>query len=546
MCRFACHTRELAEGYTAPPGKASESRKPAPFGLSCVPFPFVAYLLGMNMPPSCWRPLESCDADFLRDESRRTGRAAHIAFPDGEDGLAAVLAHARAHAIPLTVQGARTGITGGAVPDGGAILNLSRMARIAPAPPDPVTGAPRLSAEPGATLAAIRAACPPGWFFAPDPTEPSASIGGMFACNASGALSYLYGPVRPSVAAARILLEDGTLLDLERGRDRLRGLRLDLPGGRALDLPSLPPRPAVKNAAGYFLEPDMDALDLFIGAEGTLGILAGATLVLRPAPAVRWALLAFPGDTPAEAAAAVQALRRAFRTDAPPARLAALEYFDARALAFLRARTDDPVARSAPPSRSALYAEFHAPSADAAEAALLLAADTLEAAGTDPDGTLIADTSPSLARFKTFRHALPESVNALISERRRAHPAIVKLGSDMSVPDDRLEDVLDLYRTALDASSLDYVVFGHIGDNHLHINILPRDEADMVAGRALYDGFANRVVAWGGSLSAEHGIGKAKTGLLRRMYPPSALAAMSRIRDTLSPLRLLNPANLGI
>ena len=116
----------------------------------------------------------------------------------------------------------------------------------------------------------------------------------------------------------------------------------------------------------------------------------------------------------------------------------------------------------------------------------------------------------------------------------------------MSVPDEHLEDVLDLYRTALDASSLDYVVFGHIGDNHLHINILPRDEADMVAGRALYDGFANRVVAWGGSLSAEHGIGKAKTGLLRRMYPPSALAAMSRIRDTLSPLRLLNPANLGI
>ena len=314
MCRFACHTRELEEGYTAPPGKASESRKPAPFGLSCVPFPFVAYLLGMNMPPSCWRPLESCDADFLRDESRRTGRAAHIAFPDGEDGLAAVLAHARAHAIPLTVQGARTGITGGAVPDGGAILNLSRMARIAPAPPDPVTGAPRLSAEPGATLAAIRDACPPGWFFAPDPTEPSASIGGMFACNASGALSYLYGPVRPSVAAARILLEDGTLLDLERGRDRLRGLRLDLPGGRSLDFPALPPRPAVKNAAGYFLEPDMDALDLFIGAEGTLGILAGATLVLRPAPAVRWALLAFPGDTPAEAAAAPSA-----PTPRPPA-----------------------------------------------------------------------------------------------------------------------------------------------------------------------------------------------------------------------------------
>lgn len=516
------------------------------FGLSCVPCRFVAYLLPMNTSPSCWHPIESGDADFLRDESRRTGHAASIAFPSSGDELAAVLGYARAHAIPLTVQGARTGITGGAVPDGGGIVNLSRMARVAPASPDPATGAPRLFAEPGATLSAIRDACPSGWFFAPDPTEPSASIGGMAACNASGALSYLYGPVRPSVAAARILLEDGTLLDLERGRDRLRGLRLELPGRGDADLPALPPRPAVKNAAGYFLEPDMDILDLFIGSEGTLGILAGATLRLLPAPAERWALLAFPGDTPAEAAAAVQALRRAFRADTPPARLAALEYFDARALAFLRARTDDPVARSAPSSRAALYAEFHASSADAAEAALLLAADTLEAAGTDPDGTLIADNATSLARFKTFRHALPESVNALISERRRAHPAIVKLGSDMSVPDDRLEDVLALYASGLAASGLEHVVFGHIGDNHLHINILPRDEADMAAGRALYDGFAERIVSWGGSLSAEHGIGKAKTGLLRRMYPPSALAAMSRIRDTLSPLRLLNPANLGI
>ena len=500
----------------------------------------------MNTPPPCWRPIAPGDADFLRDESRRTGTADHIAFPSSEAELAACIAHARAEHIPLTVQGARTGITGGAVPDGGAILNLSRMKHFAPAPPDPATGAPRLYAEPGATLAEIRTACPPGWFFSPDPTETTASLGGMFSCNASGALSFLYGPVRPSVAAARILLEDGTLLDLARGRDRLRGLRLDLPGNRTLDLPPLPPPPAVKNAAGYFLEPDMDTLDLFIGAEGTLGILAGATLLLRPAPAERWALLAFPGDTPADAAAAVQALRNAFRTDAPPARLAALEYFDARALDFLRARIDDPVARSAPPSRAALYAEFHAPSADAAESALLLAADTLENAGTDPDGTLIADTPSALARFKTFRHALPESVNALIGERRRAHPSIVKLGSDMSVPDNRLADVLALYADGLAASGLEHVTFGHIGNNHLHINILPRDDADMDAGRALYRDFATRIVAWGGSLSAEHGIGKSKTDLLRQMYPAPALASMSRIRTLLSPLHLLNPSNLGL
>ena len=503
----------------------------------------------MNIPiPSCLRPATPDDAIRFRDESRRSGTADYLAFPATEADIAAVLAHARAASLPVTPQGARTGITAGAVPRGGIALDFARMKRIAPAPPDPATGAPRLLAGPGATLAEIRAACPPGWFFSPDPTEPSASIGGMFACNASGALSYHYGPVRASVAAARILLEDGTLLDLARGRDRLRGLALDLPRRPApAVLPALPPRPRVKNAAGYYLEPDMDILDLFIGSEGTLGILADATLQLRPAPPVRWALLAFPdGADPDATAAAVETLRDAFRAPGAPACLAALEAFDARAMAFLRARTDDPVARSAPPGRAALYAEFHASAPDAAEAALLQATDLLAAAGTDPASALAADTSDQLARFKTFRHALPESVNALLDERRRTHPSIVKLGSDMAVPDSRLRDVLRLYRDGLDASGLEHVVFGHVGDNHLHINILPRDDADMAAGAALYRDFAARIAGWGGSLSAEHGIGKAKTSLLRQMYPAPALAAMTRIRDILSPLRLLNPDNLGI
>ena len=116
----------------------------------------------------------------------------------------------------------------------------------------------------------------------------------------------------------------------------------------------------------------------------------------------------------------------------------------------------------------------------------------------------------------------------------------------MSVPDDRLGDVIRLYEDGLSASGLECVVFGHIGNNHLHINILPRDEADMATGTALYRDFAAQIAAWGGSLSAEHGIGKAKTSLLRQMYSPSAMAARSRIRDFLSPLRLLNPDNLGI
>lgn len=496
--------------------------------------------------PPILRPCGPDDVDYLRDESRRIGHAEAISFPSCEAEIAEALSWARHAACPVTLQGSRTGITGGAVPAGGLILNLSRMNSIRPAEANPIDEAPRLWAGPGTTLDALRAACPSGWFFSPDPTETSASIGGMIACNASGALSFRYGPTRDSIDALRLLLEDGTPLELRRGRDRLQGLTLTLPNRPPLPLPELPPSPAVKNAAGYTLHSGMDALDLFIGSEGTLGIVTEALLHLRPAPAERWALLAFPA-TPADAAAAVETLRRTFRvvTPPPPAALAALEYFDAHSLDLLRHR-EDPIALQSPPGHVALYAEFHADTPAAAEVALLQAADILSAHHTDPDSALPADTPSALAHFKTFRHALPESVNALIDERRRIHPALVKLGSDMSVPDARLADVMHLYQTSLDASGLEYVIFGHIGDNHLHINILPNTPDDLTRGRALYRQLADTICAWGGSLSAEHGIGKAKTDLLRRMYSPDALQAMTRIRDMLAPLRLLNPANLSI
>ncbi|MGB4047832.1 MAG: FAD-binding oxidoreductase, partial [Kiritimatiellia bacterium] len=238
-------------------------------------------------------PLQPEQMDYLRDESRHTGRAAQIAFPRTEADVSAILAEARRARLPVTLQGARTGVTGGAVPDGGLILNLSQMNQI-------LDAGETLRVQPGVTLQTIRQALPSGRAFTPDPTETTASIGGMVACNASGANSFLYGPTRNHVAALRVMLANGECLELRRGRDQARSTNFTL-GSVAGTLPSLP-RPAVKNAAGYFVEPDMDLLDLFIGAEGTLGIITEVTLRLLPAPAAIWGLMAFLPGT----AAAVQ------------------------------------------------------------------------------------------------------------------------------------------------------------------------------------------------------------------------------------------------
>ena len=477
-------------------------------------------------------------ADCLRDESRRTGSAAGIAFPRTEAEVVAALAAARAARQTLTVQGARTGVSGGAVPEGGLILNLSRMDKIL------AVAAPEMRVQPGATLAAIRAAVPPGFYFAPDPTEPSASIGGMISCNSSGALSYLHGPTRNHILGLRVALPSGDLLDLRRGRDKARGRRFAL-GPLAGEFPLLR-RPAVKNAAGYFIDPDMDLVDLFIGAEGTLGVVTEATLRLLPAPGAVWGLMAYLPGT-AAVVAYVNHLRGLPRGG--PAQLAALEFFDAHCLEFLRGHADDLASKnipvpSIPPGTACVYAEWHAPAAAAAEAAVMAVAERLPDFGADPDAAILADNPHDMETLKLFRHATPELVNSAIDERRQRHPELTKLGTDMSVPDARLADVFALYETDLAAAGLEHLIFGHIGANHLHVNILSRDMQDYAAGKALYQKWAAQIIAWGGSISAEHGIGKLKRDLFRQMAGDAALGQMRDLKKLFDPALLLNPGTL--
>ncbi len=481
---------------------------------------------------------QTTHADYLRDESRRVGRADRITFPRTEAEVLSALAEACSQRMPITTQGARTGVTGGAVPEGGLILNLSNMSQIFP----PENGTLRV--QPGATLAAIRAAVPPGFYFAPDPTEPSASIGGMISCNSSGALSFLHGPTRNHILGLRVALLTGEILDLRRGRDKTQGYSFQL-GALSGTLPPLP-RPAVKNAAGYFIDPDMDIVDLFISAEGTLGVVLEATLRLLPAPGAVWGLMAFLPST-ASVVGYVNNLRQAPRNG--PARLAALEYFDSYCLDFLRLQSDKLASKdisvpTLPPGSACVYAEWHASNIETAEAAVMAAAERLPDFGGDIDASILADNPHDMEKLKLFRHAVPEMVNSSIDERRKIHPGLVKLGTDMSVPDSRLADVLALYETDLATSGLEHLTFGHIGANHLHVNILPRHPADYDAGRALYSRWAAQVIAWGGSISAEHGIGKIKRDLFRQMAGEASLAQMRELKRLFDPEWILNPGTL--
>ncbi len=514
------------------------------------------------------QPLGPEHADYLRDESRRSGRADFIVFPESEQDVRDALMEAKARKLPVTMQGSRTGITAGAVPGGGLILNLSRMNRITGLKQDPDLGLFSLSVQPGLLLSDLRQALQSlefnteGWsdeslaalkalkesipfFFPPDPTEVTASVGGMISCNASGACTFMYGPTRNFIAAIRVVLADGSVLDLQRGLHQSSGRQFSVTtdAGRVIagTLPdyTVPP---VKNAAGYFIEEDMDLIDLFIGSEGTLGVVTGAELKLIPEPAFCWGITAF---LPSEESA-VQFVRHCREVRFRPA---ALEYFDHHALDLLRKKRKEysflgELPELPPEHHTAVYVEYHGDEEEPILGAVATLSRLITEHGGEEESAWIATDDREMTRMKAFRHAVPETVNKVIDERRQEDPALIKLGTDMSVPDESLGAAIRMYREDLDATSLEYVIFGHIGNNHVHVNILPRDSAEYDRGKQLYLQWAKEVVRMGGSVAAEHGIGKLKVALLKEMYGPEGIEQMQAIKKLFDPDVRLNRGNL--
>ncbi len=507
-------------------------------------------LLAMSPSPTFLAPVP---ADFLRDESRKTGTAEAIAFPQTIEELSAVVRSAALRGAPITVQGSRTGISAGAVPDGGIIVNLSKMDRVLGFRAD-ARGHVFLRVQPGLTLANLRrhlaaervstGDCP--LMFTPDPTEPSASLGGMAACNASGACSFAYGATRNHIESLTLVLADGDTLALRRGQAFAKSGRFSFTtdSGHQIEgeLPHIE-MPSVKSAAGYWIKPDMDLLDLFIGSEGTLGLIAELELRLHPVPRETLGVLCYFAEEE-QALSFVQTLR----AEAPSVRpnvLAAIEYFDAGALRLIRnstAHTGLLLPAHQPHWNVALYLEWALTSGEPDPADLTCR--LLAECGGHTHDTWVAADAPSLERLKAFRHAVPEQVNALIAERKRIHPLLTKLGTDLSVPDTKLQAVMRLYRGDLAAAGLEHVIFGHIGNNHVHVNILPRDMDEYADGKRLYKKWAEQVVAWGGSVSAEHGIGRLKKDLLAVMYGADAISGMRRLKACFDPACRLNPGRL--
>jgi FAD/FMN-containing dehydrogenase len=444
---------------------------------------------------------------YFTDASGYTGTADKVFTPETEAEVAAILREATAERIPVTISGAGTGLTGGRVPNGGWVVSLERLNGIEIYPGYAICGA-------GALLRDLQAAAAPArQFYAPDPTEWGASLGGTVATNASGSRSFRYGDTRRHLRAARVLLMSGESLVLRRGEKP------------PFELPTLPAPATNKNTAGYFLRPDMDYLDLFVGSEGTLGVVTQVELGLLPAPDSLFTGVVF-FDSDAAALEAVDAWR-------PVPALRMLEYIDAASLDLLRPRFPEIPAEG----RAALLIEQEAAKGEDAEEAWI---ERLEASAALLEASWFATSSADRERFRRFRHAVPEAVNDLVR-----HNNLAKMGSDFAVPIAQNEAMLRMYREALDRNFPGrYVIFGHIGDAHLHVNILPADDAEWQRAKQMMMDFARRAVEMGGTVSAEHGLGKLKRYLLPIQFTPEQIETMKRVKAQLDPHNLLGRGTL--
>lgn len=509
--------------------------------------------------------------DYLHDESKFTGTAFAVIRARTEQDVRAVLARAQRLRVPITVVSGKTSLTGAPVPVGGAILDVKDLDAIDP--DDPATVGPGIVVKQYKDHVDSL-----GFFYPPDPTsQDSCTLGGNIACNASGALSYLYGPTREYIQALRIVLPTGYSLDVERGDIFSTNGLLTIPRDRTsprapadivIPVPGKGTQPwhVCKSAAGLYSSQPMDLIDLFIGDEGILGVSVQVKTRLIPRRKPYFALMIFL-PTRRVTVLLVQlldALRRLGSTgdraatrdirtllgdpdaqdlDCSPEGFcgivpSCMEWFGMSVASFVSTELSSKLRRF----YGMLYVEQEY---DAAEGPLEIASRwselmellrVKEGIGEADLDIEVALDEAQVRRLREQRRTIPEKLNEAIA------PGAVKHGLDFAVPLRHLDKLLELYDAFLPAGKS--YVFGHIGNAHLHANMLPQTPEELAECRAIHDRLAKEVCSLGGTVSGEHGIGKLKHDDLELMLGREGIAEICRIKKIMDPNGILNRGNM--
>jgi glycolate oxidase len=426
-----------------------------------------------------------------------------VARPETIGEVIELVKKAAAERITVTPAGAQTSTTGASITDHGMLLSLRSLNQIG----DLDDRARTLRVGPGAIVADIKkAAAAAGLLFAPDPTsEEESTIGGAIACNASGARTFKYGATRKHVRALKVVMASGELVEFRRS-----------------DLE--------KNTVGYAFA--HDPIDWFIGSEGTLGVIVEAELGLLTLPQ-RVVGLATLFRSESEALEFVIASRESASVSPR-----CIEYFDDRALTI--ARHTVPGASIAQDAGAMVYVEEEI--ADDLDASLVRWLELIEsiAPGFDP---LVFDGEARLREARRIRHSIPATMNERGGKHREAGGR--KVGTDWAVPYRKLEQAVQAARFFAAERNLEApVIYGHAGNGHPHQNFIARDAKELTTIEEVVERTLKHVLSLGGTVAAEHGIGKIKRRWLPLQMNPLQISMMTAVKRELDPLGILAPDNI--
>jgi D-lactate dehydrogenase (cytochrome) len=476
--------------------------------------------------------------NFIVDASNFKGNCEAVYFPENVKEIVSIINEANANKTKVTVAGNRTGLTGACIPQNGIVIATDKLNKILEINPSEFYAL----IEPAVLLSNFQKELKQqNLFYPPDPTETNCYIGGTVATNASGAKTFKYGPTRDYVIGLEIVLPDGEVLELERGKQKAVGYNLSLTtqSGKniVLQIPDYT-FPAVKNVSGYFVKRDMDVIDLFIGSEGTLCIITKIKLKLLPQPEDTISCVLFFEDE----TNALNFLEEARDTSYQNKKNSindninalALEFFDERALKFLAKDF------SAIPENAQAAIWFEQESTAVTFDTMLEAWNNLmQTHNVNEETTWFAFSDVDKEKIKDFRHAISWKVNEYVARNN-----FRKLGTDVAVPDNEFREFYFTLQKWAKQSNIDFVAYGHFGNSHIHLNFLPKNDEEFTEGKKLYKQICEEAVRLGGTISAEHGIGKAKRDYLLMMYGEANIRKMAALKKTLDPNLILGIGNI--
>lgn len=476
--------------------------------------------------------------NYLTDASNFKGNCEKVFIPLNKEELIKIIKEANEQKTKVTISGAGTGLTGARVPEDGIVISTERLNRIL----EINTDEGYTIVEPGVYLSHLLDELKQkNFFYPPDPTEKNCFIGGTVATNASGAKTFKYGATRNFVQELEIVLSDGDEIYLRRGEVFAKGYLLSFKtkSGKEinLELPEIN-LPVTKNASGYFIKKNMDAIDLFIGSEGTLGVFTKIKLKILPHPERIISMVAFFQKETDAINFIDKARELSYKTRSEKLNneidALALEFFDNNSLKFL-----SPDFPNIPPKTSA--AVWFEQEAALKNEDILIEKwfNLISEFNVDQENIWFAASESDRKQLENFRHAISWKVNEFIARNNMR-----KLGTDVAVPDNQMINFYHFLVELMSTNNIDFVLYGHLGNSHFHLNILPKDENEFAIGKELYKKISLKSIELKGTVSAEHGIGKIKTQYLIDMYGEEVVSQMKALKKKLDPNTILGVGNI--